>query len=191
MPTCSQITDALNTLASATTNPNILADLSGQTAVLSNIGTTETVVSLSAGGPAVLSMPSSPDLDGVVFRVLVAGKVHAASESIYFTPQIYLGNSSTIANNLNVSPQSSIAAVVPTANDGNFFLELDCIWSSAAGYLGGTTSYFNLNSGMADGQFVGRTVEAQTDLQFVVTGQFNSGNAVNSVTITQFKLQLV
>lgn len=190
MPTCSQITDALNTLASATTNPNILADVSGQTAVLSNIGTAPTIVSLSAGGPAVLSAPSSPSLDGVPFRIYIAGQVHIPSiNGPNFIPLVYQGNSSTIASNALLLQVTGHLAL--NGSDGNFFITLECIWSAASGRLGGISSGFNMSQGTHNNQFTTATVATQADLQFVVAGLFTDSEPLNSVTITQFKMQLI
>lgn len=55
MSTC---TDLINAINAVVVDPNLLASIDPSTiAVLSNIGTTETAVSLGAGGPAVLSVP--------------------------------------------------------------------------------------------------------------------------------------
>lgn len=187
MPTCSQITDALNTLASATTNPNILADISGQTAVLSNIGTTETVVPFTAGGPAVLSAPASPTLDGVLFRVYIAGTFHLAAVSNNdFTASVRFGSITSPVVTIGQTAGSG------SVNDGVFLFEFDCLWNSAAGRLDGLTStYTSTTTGVLGGLGSG-PVTTQTDIQFVVTGQFTgSVDPSNSFTVTQFKMQLV
>lgn len=190
MPTCSQITDALNTLASATTNPNVLADLSGQTAVLSNIGTTETIVSLAAGGLAVLSAPAGPAIDGLPFRVRIAGQAHFATGTLAnFIPALYLGNSSSFASDTVLLRVSEADA--HNGTDGNFFMVLDCIWSASSGALAGLSSGFNMSHGSFNSQFPITDVASQTDLQFIVTGEFTASDPANSVTITQFKLELV
>lgn len=187
MPTCSQITDALNTLASATTNPNILADLSGQTAVLSNIGTTETVIPLTAGGPAVLSVPASPALDGVLFRVYIAGTFHLASVSNNdFTASVRFGSiTAPVVTNGQTAASSSV-------NDGIFLFEFDCLWSSAAGRLDGLSSTYTSTTTGILGALGSGTVTTQTDIQFVVTGHFTgSVDPSNSFTVTQFRMELV
>jgi hypothetical protein len=157
--------------------------------VLSGIGTTETVVQLSNGNPAVLSMPATPSVDGVLFKFQTAGIVTSGNPgSIAFTFNVYLGNSATVASDMQLitlgftpSATSSIVAV-----DGLLF------WSSAWGKLTGlynsTISNASWSSGLTFGNF---TVASQSNLQFVVSATFGTSNASNAFKLTQFELSLV
>ena len=156
--------------------------------VLSGIGTTETVIQLTNGNPAVLSMPSSPDISGVFFRLAFGGIVHSGNPgSISCTLNLYQGSSATIGSDtflygLTLTPSSSDMSMASYAR---------CFWNSTQQKLTGAYDSV-INSSWSTGQSFGNpTVTSQSNLQFVLSVQFGTSNAANSFTLTEFKLDLV
>lgn len=184
MSTC---TDLINAINAVVVDPNLLASVDPSSiATLSNIGTTETVISLSGGGPAVLSAPASPSIDGVLLKLIVSGKVHYA-QSCQFTPQVYLGSSATIGSDTALTSLNSGSA----SGDYNFIVQCYLLWDSVSEIVHGYSNYVPADTSGNLGSAGTSTItgiSSQTGLQFVVSGRFNTANASNSVTLTQLTL---
>ncbi len=176
MPTCTEIVDALNTLASATTNPNSIMDLTGATASLSVPYGDIAKVQLSAGGDAVLSVPSGLSIDGKIFKITATGY---ATQT---TPETSDNCTIRIWNGTNLSTATIVTSVsvsLPAASR-NFTLVFNGFWDS-------TTQRFTNGS-----SFI-QTVSSQSGFQFVVSAQ-TSGSASDpgdTLVLTQLKLELV
>jgi len=193
LPSCTDIVAALNTLAEATTDPNVINDLTGQTAVLDNLSaSTAAIVQLTAGGDAILTVPSGFNVDGKMFRLTVAGKVHATHTSTILTYSV----------NANDTPFPGYTVASANSNhltDISFFVIADCLWDSTTQVLRGGVQYSDFTSAgnVVFGNFQVTGVTAQSDIQFVVTGEINpqppnpSPDATDSFTVTQFKLELI
>lgn len=190
MPTCTDIVDALNTLASAATNPNIIDDLSGTTSVLSGLtATVPSPVQLTAGGNAVLSVPPSLTVDGFVFTVIVAGRLHSPTSGTQMTVGLVFGDGTS-------STPVLVSAGENSQTTEEFILELRCVWDSTLHSIkgwatnsitsGGSTSWSGINV---------TSVASQSDIKFSIFGTSsptfpNSSDPTDSLTITQFKAVL-
>lgn len=195
MPTCSQITDALNTLASATTNPNILSDLSGQTASLTSpldsTGSHPSQVELSTGGPAVLTVPSSVSISGKAFQITVCYDVSPTTvEGPENNFQLFLSIGNPFSGGNQISAQ---ALVFSAATPGGGFVTFVGVWDSVTqnllGYL--NESSIPVNNGSA--LFTPFAVASQSDLQFSLWTNTDgtTTDPQNVLNITQFKLELI
>lgn len=183
MPTCTQITDALNVLASATTDPSLLDDLTGLTSGLTvTFGSNSSPVQLTAGGDALLTVPSGVSLDGVLFRVIACYQGSRTSTTAASGANVWL----TIGdpNNPNTTlGQGPLSFPISSAHQSNLVV-FEGVWNSNSQLLTGTAT---------GGSFVPFIVASQSDLQFQVWGQDSgiSSGASEVITLTQFKLQLV
>lgn len=189
MPTCTDIENALNTLASATTNPNVIDDLSGTTAILSGLtATVPSPVQLTAGGNAVLSVPSSLDVNGRMFRIVVAGLLYSPTSTT--TMESIL---SFVSPAINIGTGSERAFTT-----ANFFITADCLWDSTTQVL---RYVFISTSANASGSLTPTTgtitgIATQSDIQFIVQGVSNPSfpnpaDPTDSLAITQFKAILL
>lgn len=199
MSTCTDLFNAINAIV---VDPNLLASIAkADLAVLSNIGTTESIVQLGAGGNALLSMPASPNIEENLFRVVVVGHAfNARASSTQVTLRLYVGTSIS-ANGL----LGSRAVTIP--NDGEFgipyaqfYFDLTATWSSLlyrAGFTGQAALLGRVRADAATdtSQFTevsGKSlIQNQTDLKFFLTAQFASADAGNSVTVSQMILKKV
>lgn len=182
MSTC---TDLINAINAVVVDPNLIASVDPSSiAVLSNIGTTETAVSLGAGGPAVLSVPASPSISGVPIKLTVAGKIHTASGSPGLG--LYLGSSSTLGSDTQIFAPGATGS----ATDTNFFWSNTFIWDSTSQSL--TFSSSNVGTPNFSGSSPSNvaSISSQTGIQFVVSGKFSVSNASNSFMITKFALEI-
>ena len=190
MSTCTDLIDAINAVV---VNPNLLAEIDPSTiAVLSNIGTTETVVQLGAGGAAVLSIPASPSVDGIPFQIVVAGTVHYGTGGANsFAPNMYKGSSTTLGSD-SILLQCT-AGSTSYGQEDSFMFVAQVIWDSTSQVVKTQAQYTSTGThpGEAANPNTVFSVASQTDLQFVLSGQFSSGNVNNSVTITKFSASLV
>lgn len=183
MSTC---TDLINAINAVVVDPNLVVDLSGNSiAVLSNIGTTETAFSLSGGGVATLSVPSSPSIDGIPCRLTIAGKVHTVSGSPGLG--LYLGSSATLASDTQIFAAGSQGE----ATDTNFIWSASFVWDSTSQNLNFSSSSIDTlgvaNDGTSPSNVTGIT--GQTSIKFIVSGKFSVSNASNSITLTRFHLE--
>lgn len=203
MPTCAQITDAINVLAEAATpsNPNSIVDLSSLVAPLllpdaNSSSPTPIPVQLSSGGTAILSIPAGKSVDGVLFRATVSGHLVAGNPNI---TNRY--NLSFIMGQTQADIQvSGISADMGTGINGkhpSFTFVYYFFWDSITQKMVG----FTILGGAVTGGFgngVSQVVASQSDIQFTLFGNCNSqdlnGNPADpqdTLTITQFKLDLV
>lgn len=162
----------------------VLDDLSGATVV--NPGSTNTLLAL--GGNSVLSIPANPNMDGRLFRLVIAGE--AAWDGLSgtnFNGNLYFGNA--------ISGPNELFAFANTSNvtNANFFYVVYGLWDShsdglslGAGPFGG----YKTNVGALSFSTVS-SLSVQTDIQFVFSAQFNNTSNPNSCTLSQFSLQLV
>lgn len=176
MPTCTQIVDALNTLASATTNPKTIMDLTGLVAVTSVPNGNITKVQLSAGGDAVLSVPSGISIDGKLFRLTLTGYITQTTPETSDSPTIRIWNGANLSTATIVA---SVGANLPAA-PRNFTLVFNGFWDS-------TTQRFT------DGTNFIQTVAAQSDFQFVISAQTGgaSSDPGDILTFTTVLFELV
>lgn len=159
-----------------------------QIAVLSGIGTTATAFSLVAGGPAVLSTPSAPFVDGQLLSIIVGGKIHSAVSNNNVTFGSAVGSSSTIGANQGAN---AVTANVGVGNF-NFFLQSKFIWDSTSQMISGVGDFLGTGFSQFTNIFPAITgISVQTAIQFILFGQFSQSNAANFFTITEFKLELV
>jgi hypothetical protein len=187
LPTCTQITDALNVLASATTNQNILADLTGQTAVLTNIGTVESFVQLTAGGNASLKPSDSSAIDNKASLIVGVGRMHGVS-----SPTNDLGTVTVYLNNAG----SRTAICSSTINFGGGDTDVPFIFSVPFVYdsvIQTITGSYNISFGSntAVAGFSTSGVLSDADISFEVSAKFAQSVVANSLTLSQFKMQLV
>lgn len=179
MSTC---TDLINAINAVVVDPNLLASVDPSTIAVLNTGnTTETAFSLGAGGPAVLSLPtSSPSLNGVLFRLSFAGTCSSVSGN--GSVGLYLGTSATLASNRTIFAADSNFATQPFAWSGTF------LWDSATQTLT-NMDWENIHLGFTPTNL--SSVTSQASLKFVLSGKFGGSNAGNTITITEFKASLV
>jgi len=183
LSTCAPLIDALNTVASyvTPTDPNLIADLSGQIAVVSPIPSTETELQLSAGGIAILSFPSS-QAHGVRFRVVGSGLITSFTNSYAnATITLHVGTSltSSLASIMSVSPSAE-----PNSTRG-FVFDADMFFDATSSGLHGLSDYTN-SSGF--NQISTILTSSLTSLNLFLS--INGGNR-DSLSVTQFKVQLV
>jgi hypothetical protein len=181
LSTCTDLISAINAVV---VDPNLLASLDPSTiATLSTGNTTETAFSLGAGGPAVLSIPSSPSVDGKVFQLTIAGRIAAVSGSGGIG--LYLGNSATLGSDQNLfGPTSDVSGITMSFVWKGLF-----IWDSVTQRLRGIAADTLSASGTGTSTTTG--VASQSSLQFVLSGKFNGSSGSNSITITEFKTSLI
>lgn len=200
MPTCAQITDAINVLAEAATpsNPNSIVDITNLVSPLLFPTGDETpnnaTVQFISGGNAVLSVPSDKSVDGKVFKMTVSGYVTSANPQIansYFLG-IYFGNSTAGVEFTGISGNMDNSGL-----HSNFSFTWYFFWDSISQKLSNTPSFTGQFSNPTGGQNLG-IVTSQSSLEFILDGNSNghdgSGNPIdpqNTVTLTQFKLDLV
>lgn len=196
MPTCSQITDALNTLASATTNPNVLADLSGQTASLTvpldPAGTSLAPVELSAGGQALLTSPSSVTLSGRPFQITVCFNVVPTTAQPGNNIRLILSVGNPISGGNQIATQSW--EDLNTTIAGNGLIVFTGVWDSITQNLIGYLNSVSLPNNNGEGStFIPFSLASQSDLQFGLWADTEgpTTDPVNVLTVTQFKLQLI
>lgn len=187
MPTCTQIVDALNTLAAAVTNPNTLDDLSGLTAVLNGLtAAVPSPVQLTGGGNAVLTIPSSFNVDGQLFTLVVAGRLHSGTSTTQMQGQLVFGDGTSSTPLLVFSSETG-------QTTGQFFLKLDCMWDSTTQHLKGIVTNSIVTGGSVSWTGINvSSVAAQSDIKFSVFGLStptypNASDPTDSVTITEFK----
>lgn len=190
MPTCTQITDALNVLASATSDPNIIADLSSQLVPLVNstgYGTAQ-IVQLTTGGDAILTIPPSISIEGKRVKIIVSGKVNLVStdpdKQVYIN--VCLGD---------VANTNAIATWYPNfgsiVDNMSFSFSIEGVWNLATGKMAfnadqsvGTAS--NMLNPVANCIY---TAASQTDIKFTVSGQIPGTTHPNTITINQFEMK--
>lgn len=186
MPTCTQITDALNVIASATSlpNPNILSDLSGQVAVtnvpISNENNLAIQVNLISGAQATLA-PDPSLLDGKIFQIIVSGiaKATTVASANSVTVAIFQGTSISGINVVegtislgNISGYRSFSATANLLWDSHSQTLLVLSNNSVIQNISSSNLLFSMFTGMGDHE----------------TGELDPEDVL---TITQFKLQLV
>lgn len=190
MPSCTDIVNALNTLAEAVTNPNILDDLSGSTAILSGLtATVPSPVQLAAGGNAVLTIPSSINVDGKMFTLIAAGRLYSPTSTTTMEVDLVFGDGT-----------SSTPVLVSTTERGqtteSFILELHCMWDSTTQSLKGFTTNSISSGGSTNWNGINVSgISSQSDIKFSVFGISspsypNPSDPSDSVTLTNFKAVL-
>ena len=186
MPTCTDIVNALNTLAEAVTNPNVLDDLTGQTDVLDGLtATVPSPVQLTAGGNAVLTIPASANIDGVMFTVIAAGRLFTPTGSTRMDVQLVFGD--------GTSSTPVLISAHETGSIDGFILEGHFVWDSTTQKLKGLVTNSITTGGSVSWTEINVTgVTAQSDVKFSVFGLStptfpNAADPTDSVTITQFK----
>lgn len=152
-----------------------------QLSVLSETSTTTSLVQLASGGTAVLSAPSAPLLSGKLLRLIVTGRVEISSGGANPNATIYLGTSTSSPILVNLPG----VALGTTSGSGslvsNFVSEVNLVWDSVSQQViqsGNNTTLYSIPS--------------QSDLVFCVGGAKGSGgDPTSTLTITEFKLELV
>jgi hypothetical protein len=185
LPTCSEIVEALNTLAEATTNPNMISDLTGLTASFSVPYGEIAKVQLSAGGDAVLSVPEGYSVDGKPFKITVSGFITQTTAEYSDEPTLRIWN----GTNLGTATILSSVGVVMNSTPGSFVLEFYGFWDSTTQFLLGSSS----PGGLCSPTNKMETVTSQSGLQFVVSGQTSgsSSDPGDTMTITKMTLELI
>lgn len=192
MSTCTDLFNAINAIV---VDPNLLVSVApSDIAVLSNIGTTESIVQLTTGGNALLSVPASPAIDGQLFRVVIAGRLfNARASSTSGNLRVYKGTS---IDSLYKIAEPSFA--IPADSEFEdpylaFYFDATILWSSVY------QTYFGHNKFLIGGTGGSVTVNgvppraaaSQTDLKFFLTAQFTQADAGNSLTVTQFTIKKI
>lgn len=182
-------------------NQNTIAIFSGgsragQLATLSNIGTTETAVSVIAnpitgtgGGVAILAIPD-PDqwVNGDSIRVYVGGTI-TTNATTNVAVKLYQG---TDSNTSNDHVLVNTAAVNANTQTTQFLIDATLQYDSVSQTIHGlaTTEINGTVVGPAASTLVSSIVSASS-LQFVVSGVFGVSNAGNSITVDEFRVDAV
>lgn len=149
------------------------------------------------------------EFDGHPFKVRVAGKVHTGGSitflcNLYYVPSAIASadTAGTLSNDTAVVTNAASSAF---SGDANFLVEAEFLWDSTSKKLNGfvTSSQVNganvaPNSGSA-GTNVATTQVSTTYtagsavslLNFIPSFTFGTGNAANSVTVTEFVIDRV
>lgn len=204
MPTCAQITDAINVLAEAATpsNPNSISDLSSSVAPLVlPLNQPEIPIAslqLQAGGEALLTAPTTgTSIDGKLFKITVTGYVTSTSPLTVNVANTFLVFGDSFTNGIWVRNSSHDIGTPGVGQQRSFAYVYYFYWDSYTqkvlyGNIFQTASVGVGNQTLATG------VISQSDIKFSIFGRCSatdsSGTVVNptdTLTITQFKLDLV
>lgn len=157
---------------------------------------------LAAGSGLYISIPpelsGSQDWDGHQFRVRIVGIVLSGTTGTFSTT-LYLGTSSTAANDTSIAAATSASITGSTTVPFHFSLDSTMLWDSTTQTLTGlTNAQYN---GVAAITTVVNTVVTATstpvnasslsNLQFIPFFTFGTGNAANTVTIKEFLIERV
>lgn len=168
----------------------------GQLATLSNIGTTETAVSIIAnpisgvgGGVAVLTLPDADQYaPGDTVRVRVGGTV-TTNATTTVAVKLYQGTDSNLSNDHVIVNTTTANCNTQTSQ---FLLVADVQYDPTSQTIHGLfTTEIN---GEAHGPTATSTVSSvvsASSLQFVISGVFGTGNAGNSIFVNEFAIEAV
>jgi len=168
LPSCTDITNALEVLASAVPDTNQIADFTSQLAVTYNSEPTVRsgqIVQSTSGGNAILSIPSTIDVDGKTVKLLISG---------YF---IGAGGNISVAQGTD---WTTVNGSLGSKSTNGFVFEVDFMWSSQTQ---------NINTSTASNPISG--VTNQSSLQFVIIAGFPDQNTTDAIVITHCKMQFV
>lgn len=140
---------------------------------------TPALVQLSAGGTALLSVPSAPLISGRLFRIILAGNAQISSGGGTANLTFYLGNSTA-------TPLASAGSVSLGTDSGsgfltnNFVAEVELVWDSVSQQI------IQLNSSTTI-----YSISSQSSLTFSVGATRGGSGADPIVALTEFKLELI
>lgn len=176
----SACTDLINAINEVVVNPNTIATIApSSVSSLTNIGSTLSVFQLSAGGNAILSLPSAND--SVPFRLTASG-MFSLTGSAYLYCSLFLGT------NTSGTVMQTVTSNVSTA--GCFWMEVDGIWTSAASKLSGFQSSIVTDNGGSDNSVLPAEsgFTSSSAPSFVIAAKFNGTTSASSATLTEFTL---
>jgi hypothetical protein len=127
-------------------------------------------------------------VDGRQFRIRIVGLV-TVSASTTFQVSLYQGTSSTTTSDTLVSISSSYT--ITTASTINFLFENNLIWDSTSSHLNGWFQSDVNNVFTGSVAITAITNLSVTNLTFIPTFVFGTGNAANTVTIREFLFENV
>lgn len=154
---------------------------------------------LAAGAGLFLAVPqditgAGSCVDGHELKIRIVGKVAVASGTfqvkLYQVPAAIsaAGTQATLTNdNVVFAPASQ----TPAATPNNFWVDFYMLWDSGSQLLNGygSDAIGNLPSPPVFALGTQRTVTTISGLQFIPSFTFGTGNAANSVTITEFTIE--
>lgn len=127
-------------------------------------------------------------VDGRQFKIRVVGLATVAA-STTFVVKMYQGTSSTTSNDSIISASASYT--ITTASTVNFIFENNLIWDSVSQKLNGWF-YSDVNNTFTGGAAVTAVTSLSvTNLMFIPSITFGTGNAANTVTIREFLFENV
>ena len=181
--------DLINAINAVVVHPGMKFFVDLSCAVLSNPPTngTKQLVQLAAGGDAILSAPSSPNISGRLLRLTLAGNLHL--EGDYLSSLDVALRFGTTTDGTQLWGVTLNGVYPQVTKNQPFLMSALCVWESVSQQFymrapAGTTVGTN-----NDALLTPTSVSAQTNLQFCVTGQYDGTTDPRSITVTQFSLE--
>jgi hypothetical protein len=179
-------------------NANTIVLLNSGTSVgtiptLSNIGTTETVftvtpnpITLTGGGAAVINVPQIFD-SGKPFKIRAQGVV-TTNVASNVAVNLYLGSSTNVSNDTAVLTMTPINSNSQTTQ---FEIVGEFQWDSTSKKVNGNAQSRLRGTFASPAAVTAVTANNASTLQFVVSGVFGAGNVGNTLTLTEFACEQV
>lgn len=151
-------------------------------------GTTPVVCNLPAAG----QFSGDPGAGAALFKVYAWGRVTGGTTT-NFTVQLQYGTSATPGNNTDIE---ALTARAVNDESGGWFVEATLIWdrdsNKIQGYGRGVTNNVGLDGeAVIDNEITSADPDGDSELGFVVTGTFSSGDADNEAFLDGFVIERI